>query len=73
LGDVSQTGELCRVILPDGATTVVSTVRGETVKQMVAKLLEKRGVQISTFEIYASDKSSVSLISLKTSNFKKYL
>jgi Raf-like Ras-binding domain len=62
LGDVSQTGELCRVILPDGATTVISTVRGDTVKQLVGKLLEKRGVHFSTFEVYASDKSSVSFL-----------
>ncbi|CAB3362545.1 Hypothetical predicted protein [Cloeon dipterum] len=58
LGDVSQSGELCRVILPDGATTVISTVRGDTVKQLIARLLEKRGLQYSTFEIYASGQSN---------------
>ncbi|XP_059488201.1 regulator of G-protein signaling loco isoform X3 [Neocloeon triangulifer] len=58
LGDVSQTGELCRVILPDGATTVISTVRGDNAKQLISRLLEKRGLQFSTFELFVSGQSN---------------
>ena len=36
---------LARVILPDKATTVVQTRSGETIRAMVSRLLEKRGLR----------------------------
>ena len=47
--DESQTGDnsctLARVILPDKATTVVQTKEGGTIRAMVSRLLEKRGLR----------------------------
>ena len=43
---------LARVILPDKATTVVQTRSGESIRAMVSRLLEKRGLR------YGFDKSS---------------
>ncbi|XP_055847264.1 regulator of G-protein signaling loco isoform X4 [Episyrphus balteatus] len=42
---------LCRVILCDGATTIVQTKPDETVRQLVERLLEKRGISYQLFEV----------------------
>lgn len=42
---------LCRVILSDGATTIVQTRTGETVRQLVERLLEKRGISYQFFDV----------------------
>lgn len=42
---------LCRVILSDGATTIVQTKPDETVRQLVERLLEKRGISYQLFEV----------------------
>ncbi|XP_071448992.1 regulator of G-protein signaling loco isoform X2 [Hetaerina americana] len=59
---------LCRVILPDGATTVVNTGASrsvlqpppskQTVRDLVNRLLEKRGLKYTAFEVYFCDSSS---------------
>ncbi|XP_067003571.2 regulator of G-protein signaling loco isoform X2 [Anabrus simplex] len=43
---------LCRVILPDGATTVVQTRKNETVRGLVKRLLDKRGLHYTSFAVY---------------------
>nr|CAD7419505.1 unnamed protein product [Timema poppensis] len=43
---------LCRVFLPDGATTVVQTKPHETVRDLVIRLLDKRGLHFSAFEVF---------------------
>lgn len=48
---------LCRVVLLSiGSTTVVQIKQSETVQELVTRLLEKRGLQYSSFEVY-KDKS----------------
>ncbi|XP_046869624.1 regulator of G-protein signaling loco isoform X2 [Drosophila willistoni] len=42
---------LCRVILSDGATTIVQTRPGETVSQLVDRLLEKRNLVYPYYDI----------------------
>ncbi|XP_022213037.2 regulator of G-protein signaling loco isoform X3 [Drosophila obscura] len=42
---------LCRVILTDGATTIVQTRPGETVGQLVERLLEKRNLVYPYYDI----------------------
>lgn len=51
--DESKCG-LCRVILNDGATTIVQTRPNESVSEMVERLLEKRGIQYRAFEAFQS-------------------
>ncbi len=48
---------LARVILPDKATTVVQTRKGETIRAMVARLLEKRGLRLTSFDVFAMEGS----------------
>ncbi|KAH8381578.1 hypothetical protein KR093_008672 [Drosophila rubida] len=42
---------LCRVILTDGATTIVQTRPGETVGQLVERLLEKRNLVYPFYDV----------------------
>ncbi|XP_017859764.1 PREDICTED: regulator of G-protein signaling loco isoform X3 [Drosophila arizonae] len=42
---------LCRVILTDGATTIVQTRPGETVAQLVERLLEKRNLVYPHYDV----------------------
>ncbi len=51
---------LARVILPDKATTVVQTRKGETIRAMVARLLEKRGLRLTSFDVFATEEGSTS-------------
>lgn len=51
--DESKRG-LCRVILCDGATTIVPTRPNERISEMVERLLEKRGIHYRAFEAFQS-------------------
>ncbi|EZA60643.1 hypothetical protein DMN91_007153 [Ooceraea biroi] len=42
---------LCRVILPDGSTTVVTTSQTETIKDVVTRLLDKRALRYSNYDV----------------------
>lgn len=53
---------LCRVILPDGATTVVQTRSSESIRDLVLRLLDKRGLHYSAFEVF--DGTNVKPLSL---------
>lgn len=52
---------LCRVILPDGSTTVVPTCQTETIKEVVTRLLDKRALRFSNYDVLvlATDEVSV--------------
>lgn len=41
---------LCRVILCDGATTIVQTKPNESIRELVERLLEKRGICYQAYE-----------------------
>lgn len=41
---------LCRVILSDGATTIVQTRPNETIRELAERLLEKRGICYQAYE-----------------------
>ncbi len=47
-----------RFILPDKATTVVTPTSGETIRSLISKLLEKRGLKFTSFDAFllGSDK-----------------
>ena len=49
---------LARVILPDKATTVVQTKVGETIRSLVARLLEKRGLRYTSFDVFPTNGTS---------------
>lgn len=51
--DESKRG-LCRVILSDGATTIVPTRSNEKISEMVERLLDKRGIHYRAFEAFQS-------------------
>ncbi|XP_053998032.1 regulator of G-protein signaling loco isoform X1 [Hylaeus anthracinus] len=42
---------LCRVILPDGSTTVVPTSQTESIKDVVTRLLDKRALRYSNYDV----------------------
>ncbi|CAL7938118.1 unnamed protein product [Xylocopa violacea] len=42
---------LCRVILPDGSTTVVPTSETESIKDVVTRLLDKRALRYSNYDV----------------------
>ena len=42
---------MTRVILPNGSTSVVTTTSGESIRALVSRLLEKRGLKIANFEV----------------------
>ena len=45
---------LTRVILPNGATSVVNTTSGESIRSLVSRLLEKRGLRLTSFEVFTT-------------------
>ncbi|XP_028044588.1 regulator of G-protein signaling loco isoform X2 [Monomorium pharaonis] len=49
--DRSKCTGLCRVILPDGSTTVVTTSQTETIKDVVTRLLDKRALRYSNYDV----------------------
>ena len=53
--DEKDGGSLARVILPDRATTVVQTKSGETIRSLVARLLDKRGLRYTSFDVFPTN------------------
>lgn len=43
---------LCRVILNNELTTIVQIKHSETIQQFISRLLEKRGLNYTAFEVY---------------------
>lgn len=54
------------MILSDGATTVVQTNATETVRELVERLLEKRGLNYSFYDVYMRDSNQ--LVNLQESS-----
>lgn len=52
---------LCRVILPDGATTVVQTRSSESIRDLILRLLDKRGLHYSAFEVFDGNSVKVNV------------
>uniref|UniRef100_A0A1B6DR03 Regulator of G-protein signaling loco n=1 Tax=Clastoptera arizonana TaxID=38151 RepID=A0A1B6DR03_9HEMI len=50
---------LCRVILPDGATAVVQIKPPQTVRQLILRLLEKRALRYTNFQVLISGLNKV--------------
>lgn len=49
---------LCRVILNDGATTIVQTRVNESVRELVERLLEKRGLCYQAYESFLAGENN---------------
>lgn len=45
---------LCRVILADGATTIVQTKVSESAQELIGRLLEKRGISYYAYEAFVA-------------------
>lgn len=52
---------LCRVILANGATTIVQTRNNETIRELVERLLDKRGITYQSFEAFLVGNNKVRL------------
>lgn len=50
---------LCRVILSNGATTIVQTKMNESVRELVERLLDKRGICYQAYEAFLSGSNKV--------------
>lgn len=50
---------LCRVILSNGATTIVQTKMNETIRELVERLLDKRGICYQAYEAFLSGTTKV--------------
>jgi regulator of G-protein signaling len=72
-GEGENSYALCRVILPDGATTVVQTRSSETVRDLVLRLLDKRGLRYSAFEVFYGSNIKVIAGSISGISFPRYI
>lgn len=45
---------LTRVIFPDKATTVVNTTTGESIRALISRLLDKRSLKLTSFDVFAA-------------------
>ncbi|KAK7494735.1 hypothetical protein BaRGS_00014133 [Batillaria attramentaria] len=44
--------KFCRVVMPDGSTTVVCTRPGQSIRTVLGKLCDKRGISIASVEVF---------------------
>ena len=58
--DEDARSSLCRVILSNGATTIVQTKCNETIRELVERLLDKRGITYHAYEAFLSGTNKVS-------------
>ena len=49
---------LTRVIFPDMATSVVSTNTGESIRALISRLLDKRNLKLTSFDVLFTSKDS---------------
>lgn len=57
--DEDARSSLCRVILSNGATTIVQTKLNETIRELVERLLDKRGICYQAYEAFLSGTNKV--------------
>ena len=48
----SEGGSRCRVILPDLTKSIIAIKNNESIQDLMSRLLERRGLSYSTFEVY---------------------
>lgn len=56
---------LCKVLLNNGSTTVVQIKESETIQQLVTRLLDKRGITYSSFEVFTNKQPKVNIITYR--------
>lgn len=56
----------CRVILPDLSNSVVAVRPGESIQVLLTRLLERRGISYSTFDVYQHKSDKVLTYNLTT-------
>lgn len=60
--DSDMRNSLCRVILREnGATTIVQIKSSETIRELVERVLEKRGFSYQAYEVFLSGTNKVRL------------
>jgi regulator of G-protein signaling len=64
--------DLTRVILPDGSTSVVSTSTGESIRALVARLLDKRGLRLACFDVFATREEFFHVLKKDGTKYKYY-
>ncbi|XP_013147333.1 PREDICTED: regulator of G-protein signaling loco [Papilio polytes] len=52
-------GSLCRVVLPDGATSVVGVEEGVAVRRLVDRLLQRRNLPVLAYDVLLRDEQGV--------------
>lgn len=57
--DEDTRSSLCRVILSNGATTIVQTKHNESIRELVERLLDKRGITYQAYEAFLSGTTKV--------------
>ena len=55
--NTSSTVPLVKVLLPDGSSAVIAARPGQSVQQLLCKLLERRGLKFNAFELYDNQAS----------------
>ncbi|KPJ01272.1 Regulator of G-protein signaling loco [Papilio xuthus] len=50
---------LCRVVLPDGATSVVGVAEGVPVRHVIDRLLQRRNLHVPTYDVQLRDEQGV--------------
>lgn len=50
-GDNKENYKLCRVIMPDGATTVIYAKPGVTIRESLKPLCDKRGMSVGSIDV----------------------
>ena len=57
-----QNFKFCRVIMPDGSTTVVCARPGQTIRTVLGKLCDKRSLSIAGVDVFLLGSDKVSLL-----------
>lgn len=60
--EVPLSSNLCRVVLSDGSTAVVHTRPNQTVRHMISRLLDKRALSYSDFQVVHSYPNKVNIV-----------
>lgn len=60
--DLALSTALCRVVLPDGATAVVQIRPPQTIRQLILRLLDKRALRYTHFQVFLSHSNKVIII-----------
>lgn len=56
--------KFCRVILPDGSTTVVYAKQGQTIRHVLSALCEKRNMSVAAIDVFLLGSDRVRFVSI---------